>query len=485
MVGIGGGAPDDHDIRLGDIVVSEPTTRYGGVMQYDRGKAIDGGRIRALLGLEAQHLLRANNVRLFYDEAMRRYPELRAIAEDPGRDADQLFVAEYSHVLSQPSCHECDPTMLRQRPPRPDDHPRIFYGLIASGNKVIKDATVRDQLAKEYGILYFETEAAGIMDIFPCLVIRGVCDYSDSHKKSAGRGMRLSWLLHIPESSCSTSHFMTLKDWLSTLDGPNERNRRCRISNFLPVPISTGYPLQPIQEDTWELISSNSLFSGPGMVHPDISGNKSSTPVGHGSGDHCKHRIHLTQHESKTTHVSDAAAHRSKESIEIYNLSTSGRTSELAAKLQEPGVKDSINYFHPTEQRTPLGIAVFKRDLTTAELLLAHKAGPDGRRKGRPPLWTAFERRRTKYNVEERLIQLLLDHGADPNVPSTIASEEGSTPLMKAVQTRKSLQTISRLVDRRADTSKAAKLREAEANPEVLNALQPHSKDKSASLWVS
>jgi hypothetical protein len=25
-------------------------------------------------------------------------------------------------------------------------------------------------------------EAAGLMDYFPCLVIRGLCDYSDSHK---------------------------------------------------------------------------------------------------------------------------------------------------------------------------------------------------------------------------------------------------------------------------------------------------------------
>jgi hypothetical protein len=25
-------------------------------------------------------------------------------------------------------------------------------------------------------------EAAGVMDRFPCLVIRGICDYADSHK---------------------------------------------------------------------------------------------------------------------------------------------------------------------------------------------------------------------------------------------------------------------------------------------------------------
>jgi nucleoside phosphorylase len=41
---------------------------------------------------------------------------------------------------------------------------------------------VRDKLASEKGVLCFEMEAAGLMNQFPCLVIRGICDYSDSHK---------------------------------------------------------------------------------------------------------------------------------------------------------------------------------------------------------------------------------------------------------------------------------------------------------------
>ena len=28
----------------------------------------------------------------------------------------------------------------------------------------------------------FEMEAAGLMNDFPCLVVRGICDYTDSHK---------------------------------------------------------------------------------------------------------------------------------------------------------------------------------------------------------------------------------------------------------------------------------------------------------------
>lgn len=45
MVGIGGGAPtQERDIRLGDVVVSVPHKRLGGVVQYDLGKTLSNGR---------------------------------------------------------------------------------------------------------------------------------------------------------------------------------------------------------------------------------------------------------------------------------------------------------------------------------------------------------------------------------------------------------------------------------------------------------
>jgi nucleoside phosphorylase len=34
----------------------------------------------------------------------------------------------------------------------------------------------------------FRMEAAGLMNHFPCLVIRGICDYSDSHKNKVWQG---------------------------------------------------------------------------------------------------------------------------------------------------------------------------------------------------------------------------------------------------------------------------------------------------------
>ena len=52
----------------------------------------------------------------------------------------------------------------------------------------MKDALIRDKLAEENGVLCFEMEAAGLMNHFPCLVIRGICDYSDTHKNKEWQG---------------------------------------------------------------------------------------------------------------------------------------------------------------------------------------------------------------------------------------------------------------------------------------------------------
>lgn len=44
------------------------------------------------------------------------------------------------------------------------------------------------RLAKELGAYCVEMQAAGLMNDFPCLVIRGICDYADSHKNKEWQG---------------------------------------------------------------------------------------------------------------------------------------------------------------------------------------------------------------------------------------------------------------------------------------------------------
>ena len=53
---------------------------------------------------------------------------------------------------------------------------------------MIKDGRLRDKLAEMHGALCFEMEAAGVTNDFPCLVIRGISDYADSHKNDGWHG---------------------------------------------------------------------------------------------------------------------------------------------------------------------------------------------------------------------------------------------------------------------------------------------------------
>jgi nucleoside phosphorylase len=109
-----------------------------------------------------------------------KLPALRAY-RFPGRDQDQLFRPTYHHAGGE-DCSACDTTQVEKRLSRESDDPVVHYGLIASGNAVMRSAQRRDELRDSWGVICFEMEAAGLMDDFPCVIIRGMCDYSDSHK---------------------------------------------------------------------------------------------------------------------------------------------------------------------------------------------------------------------------------------------------------------------------------------------------------------
>ncbi|GKZ71959.1 hypothetical protein AnigIFM50267_008005 [Aspergillus niger] len=203
MVGIGGGVPSaSADIRLGDVVVSIPTPRFEGVVQYDYGKTIGQGRfertgtlnkpstslLTAVNSLRAADLRNGSQIPILMSQMLARNPQMAETFTSPGCQRDLLFASDYEHDPTEPTCELCDRKNLVTRLTRSSDRPVVHYGLIASGNQVIKHAQTRDQLAAQLNILCFEMEAAGLMDNFPCLVIRGVSDYSDSHKNKAWQG---------------------------------------------------------------------------------------------------------------------------------------------------------------------------------------------------------------------------------------------------------------------------------------------------------
>lgn len=61
----------------------------------------------------------------------------------------------------------------------------MHFGNIASSNQLQISATERNRIQQQHEAIYFEMEAAGVMEEHPCVVIRGICDYADSHYAAA------------------------------------------------------------------------------------------------------------------------------------------------------------------------------------------------------------------------------------------------------------------------------------------------------------
>ncbi|KAL9109315.1 MAG: hypothetical protein Q9227_006070 [Pyrenula ochraceoflavens] len=196
LVGIGGGVPGpEKDIRLGDVVIGMPADDHGGVVQYDLGRETTSSFERtgflepppiewrnAVVEMQSDHRIHSNRIGEYLSKMFEKYPGLRDYRTPP-QQTDILFLPESIHLPDQRTCQECDHTQIIERVARQNKTPTIFYGLIASGNRVQKNAKARDQISQDAGgALCFEMEAAGLMNDFHCVVIRGIADYSDSHK---------------------------------------------------------------------------------------------------------------------------------------------------------------------------------------------------------------------------------------------------------------------------------------------------------------
>ncbi|CAI7644535.1 unnamed protein product [Penicillium palitans] len=219
LVGICGAVPygpGNQAIILGDVNVSEVLVRLDFGRQYPTGfkrkdTILDGpGKPNEqILGL-IQHWKSQVMAQQLHARTMQH---LIGLMQDPRigteypTSPDQLFSAEYIHrhhtgclecsfaesvcaTALNTSCEElgCNQCMLIPRARRSghndqgSPNQRIHFGTIGTADTVMKSALHRDQLAASEGIIAFEMEGAGVWDKFNCLIIKGVCDYADSHK---------------------------------------------------------------------------------------------------------------------------------------------------------------------------------------------------------------------------------------------------------------------------------------------------------------
>lgn len=195
LVGVAAGLPklaepSPRDIRLGDVLVALPDGENAGLIAYELGKETgsDGfqllrdGRVlavtetvvRAAIGSMKRRAPKDVNLILPYYNKIKNeeHDGSGGTFADPGQDMDRLYGDD-----------EAGRPTIQSREPRPDDRrTRIWYGPIGSGDKLIKDASKRNELRDRYNIIGLEMEAAGTMNRIPVGVIRGVCDYGDKYK---------------------------------------------------------------------------------------------------------------------------------------------------------------------------------------------------------------------------------------------------------------------------------------------------------------
>ncbi|KAL2808471.1 hypothetical protein BJX63DRAFT_439377 [Aspergillus granulosus] len=220
LVGICGAVPykaDGNEITLGDVIISESLVEFDFGRQHEEGferrrdvmfEAPRAPEEVAGLLKQIQTPFKLSEVQdglaQHLDELMRS-PDIAT--SYPVVSQDKLFEPTYIHkhqngcigcsaqdaicnAAQAASCEQlgCDRSLLVPRSRLPialaNQRPthRIHFGTIGTADTGMRSAKRRDALAKAERIIAFEMEGAGVWTKFNCLIIKGVCDYADSHK---------------------------------------------------------------------------------------------------------------------------------------------------------------------------------------------------------------------------------------------------------------------------------------------------------------
>ncbi|KAI0901657.1 purine and uridine phosphorylase [Annulohypoxylon nitens] len=251
VVGICGGVPSSPptEILLGDVIISDAIVQHDFGRQYPNGFKLKDtikdnlGRpnkeIRALLSkLEIpRQLMNLERETSRHLEILQgKLGNLKKF-QYPGAEQDILFEASYRHKHHRKfECEICDrcesktdPVCERAQESSCQDlgcegylvcrerlsvkHPQltIHIGTYASGDVVMKSGEARDEIARKHRVIAFEMEGAGVWDNLPCIVIKGVCDYADSHKNK-------KWQHYAAVTAASCTKVF-LEEWDPLTDG--------------------------------------------------------------------------------------------------------------------------------------------------------------------------------------------------------------------------------------------------------------------------
>lgn len=185
------------EVVLGDVIISTS------VVQYDLGRQLPEDFVRkdtlsdnlGPVSFKIATLLKTlerlrnrkklqSKINAYLGQLQENEPELAATY--PGVYEDRLFPPKDNHQQDGNDCESCGccKDNLLQRTRLADGPPEavVHFGPIASSDTVMKSAEHRERVSQIEGVVAFEMEGAGAWDSFPCVIIKGACDYADSHK---------------------------------------------------------------------------------------------------------------------------------------------------------------------------------------------------------------------------------------------------------------------------------------------------------------
>ncbi|KAH7240200.1 nucleoside phosphorylase domain-containing protein [Fusarium redolens] len=241
MVGIGGGVPSNK-IRLGDVVFTADGFDTTG---------------------NATQSVRNQDTRLS-EELDRKWSRLAAASLRNDSLKDVLFKSSYEHVENPVSNGDPEDKDISMTVKRKDREMCIHYGLIASGDKLIKDAASRNKLNEDLGghVLCIEMEPAGLVNHLPCLVIRGS---NDVEGERPVKDLLSDVHCLVSETREDVAHIRTNKtrkddikilDWLTTVDYGLQQSEYQKIRE----PGTGSWLFDPSEYQTWLNTSGQTWF---------------------------------------------------------------------------------------------------------------------------------------------------------------------------------------------------------------------------------
>ncbi|SMQ51049.1 unnamed protein product [Zymoseptoria tritici ST99CH_3D7] len=197
IVGVAGGVPNTkEDIRLGDVVVSKSMAGLPAVIRYDAaGVHLKYTSVRnGVLDQPSPLLLiamgKAETAAILDESRMNQYIAETVLTDPshfrcPAPEHDVISDSMYDHPDIDHEEGIRGPDGIQSRQSGNVQGPRVHYGTIASGETPMRDETIRDKIAQENTILCFEAMSSRPRDAGRYLVVRGICDYADSHTSEA------------------------------------------------------------------------------------------------------------------------------------------------------------------------------------------------------------------------------------------------------------------------------------------------------------